>query len=123
MRLKLLLVFILLIFSSQYVFSHSPVGIDIDVDFEHNRLSVVVNHPVGSPRSHYIKTIEIIADEQKPIVKTFHFQKANHQRTTVDIPGLDSVEKIVIKAYCNKGGFLSREFVIEKAETQGQGVK
>ena len=116
MKRNLLLVFVLLVLSSYNAFSHSPIGIEMETDFENNRISIAVNHPVGSPRSHYIKTIEVIVDAKPPIIKTFQFQKANHQRTTVDIPELDEVSRIVIKAYCNKGGFLSREFTLKRKE-------
>ena len=104
-----------ILFSFQ-AFAHDPIGIEMKRDLENNRISIAVEHPVGSGHSHYIRKIEVLAGSAAPIRKVFRFQKANHQRMTVDIPGLAKITKIVIKAYCNKGGFLSRTFTIEKPD-------
>ena len=95
------------------VLGHNPIDIEVQADPASNQITVVIRHPVSNPRNHFIRKVEVVADEREPIVKDFTFQKGDYKRVTVEIPDLQSVEKLVITAYSNRGGSLEKEFLMQ----------
>ncbi len=123
MRKVLFLLFSYFVFCFS-VYAHRPLAINIEPDFKNSKLKIVIVHPVTNPHKRYIRKVEITVDEGDPIVRWFSFQIADKRVLTVDVPDLQEAEKVVIKAYCNRGGMREEEFNLSdfrKSEGTGSG--
>ncbi|OPX28673.1 MAG: hypothetical protein B1H08_05480 [Candidatus Omnitrophica bacterium 4484_171] len=91
-------------------YAHAPTDIEITPDFKNNNLKVEITHPVSNPRKRYIDKVSITVDDKDPIIKYFFFQVGDKKIFTIQVPDLDKVKRIVIKARCKHGGSLEKEF-------------
>jgi hypothetical protein len=97
MKAKIAGLFMLGILLSSQALAHSPSGIYAEVDFANNQLYITVAHPVSSASSHYVNKIEVI-----------------------DVPELESVNKIIIRAYSHRGGSLEKILDIKSLRPSSQ---
>ncbi len=107
---KAISVFIISFLLCFLVYAHRPTAINIEPDFKNNKLTVDIAHPVVNPRNHYIRKVEIFIDDKEPLTYRFFFQVGDRKKFTVSVDELDKVEKIIIKAYSNRGGMREEEF-------------
>lgn len=80
------------------------------------KLEIVVRNPTREPRKDYIKKIEVYIDNNKPVYKTFNFQRGPSQRFKVSVPDIENILKIRVKAYPNGGREAEKDFVKDDIE-------
>ena len=115
MKLRLIFLFLMTFIIDFSVFTYAPKDIGVEADFENNQLYVKIHNFVTIPHEYYIKRVEVKVDDRAPMVHYFFFQKRGYYKElTIDIPGLDKVNKVAIKAYVEQGGVLEKEFDIQK---------
>jgi hypothetical protein len=109
----LLITFLALIIIGKAAFAHTPADISIVPDFVNNTVQVKVLHPIvpHDERIHYLKSIEVTADDRQPIVYSFTFQKGDYQQVDAGVPDLKAVKKLKVKACHNT--CLEKDFDIE----------
>ncbi len=103
--------FLMLCFS---VYAHRPIAIKIEPDFKNDKLTIRIIHPVTNPRKRYIKKVEVLIDDRKPLVYRFFFQIGDKKEFSISVPDLDKAEKLIIRAYCVKGGMREEEFNLKE---------
>ncbi len=101
-------------------YAHRPTAINIEPDFKNNKLTIDIAHPVANPRRHYIRKVEIFIDDREPLLYRFYFQVGDRKKFTVSVDELDKVEKIIIKAYSNRGSMREEEFNMKDFKNKGE---
>lgn len=109
---KVIALLILLMFRLP-AFAHAPADIRLVPDFEKSEVNIEIDHSVNNGRTHYIRRVEITPDSGAEMVQNFHFQAGPMLVFSQKVPDLGAVEKVKVKAYCKKGGVLTREFDIK----------
>ncbi|MBU0580379.1 MAG: hypothetical protein KKA19_04305 [Candidatus Margulisbacteria bacterium] len=92
--------------------AHPPKDIKLKVDG--TKLEVVVIHPVGENKLHFIDKIEVSVNGKKLIKQTFLVQgNENEQKAIYLIPSLKKEDIVKVSANCNKYGDKSMIITIE----------
>lgn len=113
---KLLLVIMPVLFYASVALAHPPSDIQVKV-INATQIEVTVLHGTRDPDAHHIKEILVFLNGAKIITQDFSTQQSNNQQQAVyNLPELIKNPKVTIKVYavCNKGGDMTREFVLEK---------
>lgn len=97
-------------------FAYSPANVDVSLT-DSGKIQVVVTHPVGNPKDHYIKKIEVFVNGEKVKEAEYTSQVGNQQIEAFDIT-VKKGDKVSAKAYCNKYGEKTGEMVVEEPEAQ-----
>lgn len=119
LKTRIITCFILAFFAAGVAFPHNPQDIMVEPNFEKNQLYIKVKHIVQKPRKFYIRKIEVVVDNKKPLIYRFNRQKKTaYQDLTIDLANLGEVEHIKIKAYPMRGFPLQKEFNIQALKEQ-----
>lgn len=111
------IIVILISVPANSVFAHMPLGIEAYKDIENKQIIVVIKHHTRKPYFLYIVKVEIVIDNQEPIVRTFRRQKRKiFPPIVLDVPQLDSARKIRIWASPRRGKDIEAEFMIDQLE-------
>ncbi len=95
-------------------FAHAPSDMILSYDPSVSELTVAVAHSSGNPQAHYIEQIEISVNGELAIIERPEAQ--NDPAVSVDVFDLDLQpgDVVLVQAFCNRGGDLSREFIVEE---------
>ena len=107
-NLMILLAFMILIVPAAS--ANPPTNVDVSVTYE-GRIQVMVQHPVGNPREHYINKIVVKVNGNLFDERNYTIQNGNLQVDVFAIPDLKIGDKIEATAYCNKFGDKTGELI------------
>jgi hypothetical protein len=113
---KLLFVVLFVLFYAGVALAHPPSNIKVKA-IDATQIEVTVLHGTGNPDAHHIEEVVVSLAGKKIISQNFSTQQTNEAQITVyNIPELVKNPKAAIKVYadCNKGGDMTREFVLGK---------
>jgi len=121
MKKIIVLIFLITILSFLHAipaWAHQPREIRAYKDIKNNIIHVHVRHPnKREPDKLYIKRVELFIDEStEPLVKSFTIQRGPYRKTFFQVDDLESISKILIKAYPAKGKLLEKEFLVSEME-------
>lgn len=105
MKKNVMLCVLLLLAASNNAFAHPPGHIDITYEPNSQTISVLVEHNVGNPRTHFIKEIDVSLNGKRMIEDKFTRQSNdNDQSADYEIPDLKKGDTITVDAYCSISG-------------------
>jgi len=113
---RLLLAVMFVSLYANFALAHSPTAIQVKA-IDATQIEVTILHRTKNPDVHHIEEIIIFLNEQKIIAQKFSTQQdSGTQKAVYNLPELVKIPKAVIKVYadCNKGGDMTKEFVLGK---------
>ena len=115
MNIKRILILLTILVFSLRIYSHPPTKIDINFNIEDKILNVEVNHPVLTPKNHYINKIEVYLNDKLMIIQNFDAQIAKKtQKALYFIFEAKEEDVIKVKAYCNKHGDKTASLIVQE---------
>ncbi len=102
-----------LLFTSTLAFAHPPSDIKIQFDDKTKTLTVVIQHRVSNPQSHYINKVDIGLNGKEIQMLPFTSQD-NNATQTVKITVLEAKkgDTLSVEGYCNLSGKLEKEIKV-----------
>ena len=113
---KLLLAVMFVLFYTSAALAHPPTAIQVKA-IDATQIEVTVLHGTKNPDAHHIKEIVVSLNGGKIIVQDFSTQQTNEaQKAVYNLPELikDPKAAITVYAVCNKGGDMTKKFVLGK---------
>jgi len=105
MAISLILIFI----APQLTYAHPPSAMKVIYDPSSTSLSIAVSHPVVSPRTHYVRRIEVIKDGTVIAERQFIMQyRKVLQQQKFKLTDVNPGDSITVKAYCNINGEIEK---------------
>jgi hypothetical protein len=103
-----------LLLSLALVRGHSPSGMEITYDAEEMVLTLVVDHQVGNPTNHYVRTVRIYEGNRELVIQEMNRQDDAGSVTLIyRLPDAETGMVLTVEADCNRVGTISQEFIIE----------
>ncbi|MDP8266393.1 MAG: hypothetical protein P9M07_05545 [Candidatus Aceula meridiana] len=101
--------FMVVLLSSQSVFAHPPVRIDLSYDAATKIVTAVIVHPVRNPDQHYINKIDVSINDKEVIGQQISFQETpDTQTVSYRLPDIKAGDIIGVEGYCNINGKLEK---------------
>lgn len=98
MRIRLFILVIALSIISIAVSAHTPINMVMTPDFDNNKATLKIHHPIAGSSDHHLKKVEVIIDEAKPSYYHFTFQKGDFQMLDISVPDFKKVKTLTIRA-------------------------
>jgi hypothetical protein len=110
--------FLILIWISPNIMSHSPYDLELNYDVAEEVLSADFSHSVSEPNSHYIELVLIKVNGDLVINKSYENQPSSDPFTyKYDITANDG-DNIEVFASCNQGGNITQSLIVDE-ESKG----
>ena len=112
MKIILIIFFLVIIDFTQHVFAHAPSNIDLEYDFDNQKLTSIITHYTPDRNSHYIYRVKIYKNE---IIVGDNEYTSQPTDDTYQLSFNISAEKVdVLKVWveCNKGGNIEKSITI-----------
>jgi len=110
----------LLTFFASNSFAHAPAGVDLSYDLENQVLKVTVKHVTQAVRKHYIRKIEVIKNDEKPIDLYLYWQKDNAVITEEIKVKAEVGDILNVSASCKQGGSTTASLTVEEIVEEGK---
>lgn len=93
---------------------HAPSDMEITFDSDDLVLTIVIEHQVGNPETHYVDKVTVSSERREMVVHQISRQDDNQQVTLkYRIPDAKPGMTLTILATCNRVGRLTRSIEIE----------
>jgi hypothetical protein len=94
-------------------FAHAPSDMSLDYDAESDEIMVMVSHSSGNPSAHYVDRLEIAVNGDLMINEMPESQNNPALVVSTEDWGLKSGDVVSARAFCNRGGDITREMIVE----------
>ncbi|HOW42056.1 MAG TPA: hypothetical protein P5110_03740 [Candidatus Omnitrophota bacterium] len=71
-------------------------------------VTVIIDHPVSDPATHYVKLVRITQEGLAPVEKSLSTQEPAGVTLSIEIAGLRTDKPITVEAFCSRYGSISR---------------
>ena len=109
---KLSLAFVLLFFMVSFVNATPPNDLELQYDPIEQNLVISMNHPTAELREHYIRTITVTVNNEKPEIHRLPFQRSASQVKISFFLDLKPGDAVHVQASCSLGGSAEADLVI-----------
>ncbi len=94
-------------------FAHAPSDMTLGYDAMNEEITVMVSHSSGNPSAHYVDRLEIVVNGDLMLNEIPEPQ--NDPALVIPVGALEfkSGDVVSVRAFCNRGGDIIREIVIE----------
>jgi hypothetical protein len=90
--------------------AHPPSDIVITYDPANKTLQAVIIHPVGNPKTHFIKKVDVSLNGKEVLTQSISRQDNNNSQTvSYVIPDAKETDELAVEAYCSMSGKLEKE--------------
>ena len=109
---KIFLVFALLFFIVPIVQATPPRDLQLQYDPVEQNLVISMHHPTVELREHYIRTIMVTVNNEKPEIHRLPFQRFASEVNLSIFLDLKPGDMVHVKASCSRGGSAEADLVI-----------
>ena len=114
--LTLISTFFLIILSSTNVYAHSPSEMSLTYNSTTHDLQISVTHQVSNPDTHYVFRINIKINNETYANREYSNQPGSSFTYTFEELEVIEGDTIEVTAYCNQGGYLTKQLTIGSGE-------
>lgn len=105
---------------STLVYAHPPAEIELDYNLAKQVLHVQMRHTTHDPREDYIRKIQIIKNENEPIVKRYNIQPNTLEFSEELEIEAEEGDRLTVKAFSREGGTAVNSIIVKAAEVEAE---